>query len=170
MMTLWGRLTHICVSKLSVTGSDNGLSPDRRQAIIWTNAGILSIGPLATNVRELLIKIHTFSFKKINLKMSSGKWRPFCLGLIVLSEQWEHGVVSGFTLGCCDFKSHFCKIVVIYLKHNIKWDLCLQHGLILYHIVLSGYTTWPSATNFSEIKIKKRVIPEKNDLKMLSAK
>ena len=28
---------HIYVSKLTIMGSDNGLSPDRRQAIIWTN-------------------------------------------------------------------------------------------------------------------------------------
>ena len=32
----------------------------------------------------MLIEIHIFSFKKIHLKMSSGKWRPFCLGLNVL--------------------------------------------------------------------------------------
>ena len=38
-------------------GSDNGLSPIRRQAIIWTNAGLLSIGPLETNFSEILIKI-----------------------------------------------------------------------------------------------------------------
>ena len=42
------------------------------------------LGTLGTNVNEILIKIHTFSFKKIHLKMSSGKWRPFCLGLKVL--------------------------------------------------------------------------------------
>ena len=45
-LTHWGRVRHICVSKLTIIGSDNGLSPDRRQAIIWTNAGILLIGPL----------------------------------------------------------------------------------------------------------------------------
>ena len=84
-LTHWGRVTHICVSKLTIIGSDNGLSPDRRQAIIWTNAGILLIGPLGTNFNEILIKIHTFSFKKMHLKMSSGKWRPFCLGLTVLN-------------------------------------------------------------------------------------
>ena len=33
-LTHWGRMTHICVSKLNTIGSDNGLSPDRRQAII----------------------------------------------------------------------------------------------------------------------------------------
>ena len=81
----WGRVTHICVGNLSIIGSDNGLSPGRRQAITWTNVGILLIGPLGTNFSEMLIKIHTFSFKKMHLKMSSGKWRPFCLGLNVLS-------------------------------------------------------------------------------------
>ena len=65
----------------SSIGSDNGLSPIRRQAIIWTNAGILSIGPIETNFSEILIEILTFSFKKKHLKMSSAKWRPFCLGL-----------------------------------------------------------------------------------------
>ena len=75
---------HICVGSLTIIGSDNGLSPGRRQAITWTNVGILLIGPLGTNLSEMLIEIHTFSFKRIHLKMSSGKWRPFCLGLNVL--------------------------------------------------------------------------------------
>ena len=83
-VTHWGRVTHICVSKLAIIGSDNGLSPERRQAIIWTNGGILLIWPLGTNFSEISINFHTFSFKKIHFKMSSGKWRPFCLGLNVL--------------------------------------------------------------------------------------
>ena len=86
MLTHWGRATHICVSKLTIIGSDNGLSPGRRQAIIWTNAGILLIEALGTNFSEILIGIHIFSFKKMRLKMSSAKWRPFCLGLNVLME------------------------------------------------------------------------------------
>ena len=76
-LTHWGRVTHICVGKLTTIGSDNGLSPGRRQAIIWINAGILLIGPLETNFSEILIGIQTSSFKKIHLKMSSAKWRPF---------------------------------------------------------------------------------------------
>ena len=35
------------------------------------------IGPLGTNVSEILTEIDTFSFKKMHLKMSSGKWRSF---------------------------------------------------------------------------------------------
>ena len=51
------------------------------------NAGILLIEPLRTNFVEISIEIHTFSFKEMHLKMSSGKWRPFCLGLNVLNSQ-----------------------------------------------------------------------------------
>ena len=80
-LTHWDRVTHICVGNLTIIGSDNGLSPGRHQAIIWTNVGMLLIGPLGTNFSEMLIKIHTFSFKKIHLKTSSAKWRLFCLGL-----------------------------------------------------------------------------------------
>ena len=78
-LTHWGRATDICVGKLTIIGSDNGLSPGRHQAIIWTNVGILLIGPLRTNFSEILIGIKTFSFKKMHLKMSSAKWRPYVL-------------------------------------------------------------------------------------------
>ena len=80
-LTHWGRVTTICVSKLTIIGSDNDLSPGRRQAIIWTNAGILLIGTLGTNFSEILSEIHSFSFSKMHLKMSSAKWRLFGLGL-----------------------------------------------------------------------------------------
>ena len=86
-LTHWGQVRHICISKLTIIGSDNGLSPTRRQAIIWTNAGILLIGPLGTNFIEILIAMQTFSFKKTHLKMLSGKRRSFCLGLNVLKVQ-----------------------------------------------------------------------------------
>ena len=83
-LTHRGWVTHICVSNLTTIGSDNGLLPGRRQAIIQTNAGILLIEPPGTNFNAISIEIHIFSFKKIHFKMSSGKWRPFCLGLNVL--------------------------------------------------------------------------------------
>ena len=62
--THWGRVTHICVSKSNTICSDNGLAPGRRQAIIWTNTGILLIGPLGTNFIEILIEILTFPSRK----------------------------------------------------------------------------------------------------------
>ena len=78
-------MTHICVGKLTSIGSDNGLSPGRRQVIIWTNTGKLLIGPYGTNYSEILGEILTFSFTKMGLKVSSAKWRQFCLGLNVLN-------------------------------------------------------------------------------------
>ena len=38
----------------------------------------MSIGPLRTNFKEILIKILNFSFTKMHLKILSAKWRPFC--------------------------------------------------------------------------------------------
>ena len=77
--------THICVSKLPIIGSDNGLSHGWCQAIMWNNAGLLLIEPLGTNFGEIINEIYTFPFKKMHFKMASGKWqRPFCFGLNVL--------------------------------------------------------------------------------------
>ena len=83
VLTHWGWVTHICVIKLTIIVSDNGLSPRRRQAIIWTDAGILLIQPSGTNFSEILIEIDVFSYKKMHLKMSSAKCQPSCLGLNV---------------------------------------------------------------------------------------
>ena len=85
LSTHWGQVMHICISNLTTIGSDNGLSPGRRQAIIWTDAAALLIGPLGTNFSEILIAILTFSLKKTHLKVSSAKWWPFYLGLSVLT-------------------------------------------------------------------------------------
>ena len=84
-LTHWGQVTHKCVSYQATIGSDNGLLPSRRQAIIGTNAGIFLIWPLGTKFSEILIEIHIFSFKKMHFKWSFGKWRPFCPGLNVLT-------------------------------------------------------------------------------------
>ena len=83
-LTHWGRVTYICVSKLTIIGSDYSLSPGRRQAIIWTNAGILLIRHLGTNFNEMLIELLILSLIKMRLKVSSAKWLLFCLGLNVL--------------------------------------------------------------------------------------
>ena len=78
-------MTHICVGKLTIIDSVNGLSPGRRQAIIWISVGVLLIGPLGTNFSEIFIEIQAFSFAKMHLKTSSGKWPPSCLDLNVLT-------------------------------------------------------------------------------------
>ena len=79
LLTHWGRVMHIyiCIGNLTIIGSGNGLLPGQHQAIIETNAGLLSIGPLGTNFSEILIDIIAFSFMETHLKALSVKWQPF---------------------------------------------------------------------------------------------
>ena len=105
----WGGVTHICVSKLTIIDIDNGLSPGRRQANIWTNAGILLIGPLGTNFSEILIEIHIFSFRKMHLKMSSAK-----MAAILPSGRWvKRSPAAGLFIRphcMCAWYSNSCNI------------------------------------------------------------
>ena len=115
LLTHWGRVPHICVGKTTIIGSDNGLSPGRRQAIIWTNAGILLIVTIGTNFSEILIECHSFSFKKMHMKMSSGKWRPSCLGLNVLTDVWKYCLQNG---------SHFALASIYWLNSTDSKTKC----------------------------------------------
>ena len=129
-LTHWGRVTHICVGELTTIGSDNGFSPGRRQAIIWTNAGILLIEPLWTNFSEILIGIQIFSFKKMRLKMSSAKWRPFCLGLNVLigwaydklTRTWPTRTKIHYPLFIYSLRSD---LAIRFVLQTIEYDLSL---------------------------------------------
>ena len=67
---------------LTIIGSDNGLPPSRHQAIIWTKAGPSLIRILGINFSAIVREIHTILLK-MNLKMSSVKWRTFSLALDV---------------------------------------------------------------------------------------
>ena len=79
----WGRLTHMCVDKLTIISSDNAFK-------------------LTFTVIEILIQIHTFLFKKMHLTMSSAKWWSFCLGINV-----QHLV-----LGSCIWTSYPSSLAV----------------------------------------------------------
>ena len=134
-LTHWSRVTHICISKLTILGPDNGLSPGRHQAINWTNAGILLIWHLGTNFIEILIEIQTFSFEEKRLKMSSVKWRPFCLGLNVLktsSSKFVHGkhsfgkVINEVWYQACNLM-RFIQQTHIYILHQ-TYEYHLSHA------------------------------------------
>ena len=83
-LTYSSRVTHICVSNLTIIGSDNGLSPGRRQAIIWTNAVILLTGRLGTNKLQWNVNRNSYIFIQENLfenivwKMAAILTRPQC--------------------------------------------------------------------------------------------
>ena len=104
ILTHWGRMTHICVGNLTIISSDNGLSPGRRQTIIWTDDGILLIQPLGTNFSEISIEILIFSFKKMRLKLLSAKWWPFCLNVLI---QHLYGQIDGESIKLSIWHSHW---------------------------------------------------------------
>ena len=81
-LTPWGRVTHICASKLTIIGSDKGLSPRRCRAIIWANA--------ANKTLRNIFRWNFVRFKICHWIKRTWKYRlrnggrPFCLGLSVL--------------------------------------------------------------------------------------
>ena len=122
LKTHWGRVMHICISKLTIIGSDIGLLLDQRQVIFWTNARILLIGPLGTNFNGILIKILTFSFKKMHLKVASAKWQPFCLCLNVLKcSLWVQSLIL----------VHFPEFC-----HVMRYHIIIYHVIMRFHCII----------------------------------
>ena len=127
-LTRWGRATHICVSKLTIIGSNNGLSPRGHQAVIWTNAAILSIKPYGTYFSEILFRIQMFPFKKIHWKMSSANWWPFCLGINMLRKLDFWNKLRGrliktkirHCIWICPQNVNFCQPQSIYARKHLN--------------------------------------------------
>ena len=136
MLTHWDRVTHICVGKLTIIGSDNGLSPGRRQAIIWTNAGILLIGP-PRNKLQWISNQNSYIFIQEN-PFQNVVWKrgPFCVGPNVFTPQVQdvnmYGTytVSLLCLSDCLLtpRQHDC-----YLADN--FSKCIPFAPITLHLV-----------------------------------
>ena len=155
---------HICVGNLTSIGSDNGLSSGRRQSIIWTNAGILLIRPLGKNWIQVLIKIHTFSFKKMYLKMLSGKWQPFCLGFYMLSAvsqcSWLHlcCAMPCHQPNCCMISSFDdLRAGIQYMRSNktpVNTDLHYTHLICVIHVSQYMQINIPPGLEAKAIRIR----------------
>ena len=139
-------MTHICISKLTIIGSDNGLSPVQRQAIIWTNAGILLIKPQGTKFNEILLKMKQFSFRKnvfenVVWKMAAILSRPQCVKSVLSKHMldWIHEcflykLLSGECYGTHWFTDSLVpsgnnalpkqKMTQIYVAHNELTNHC----------------------------------------------
>ena len=87
---------YMCPYGKTSIGSDNGLSPDWHQAIIGTNTDLLLTENSGAKFNAIWMKIENFSFKQMLLKMSSRKWRPFCLSLNVLTH-WGRDKMSAIS-------------------------------------------------------------------------
>ena len=91
-------MTHICVSKLTIIGSDNGLMPGRGQAIIWANAGILLIWTLGNKLKWNLnqnsyIFIQENAFENVVWRMAAILSRPQCVKIWSVPYICHHCVV-----------------------------------------------------------------------------
>ena len=114
-----------------IISSGNGLSPIRRQAITWTNAGLLSSGRLGINLSEIKWK-----FKKMHLKMSSAKTaailsrrdeltEPMLTYWTSMNKLWWIFKIKTFQWKC--IWNVVCKILAILRPQYIKWDFCILH-------------------------------------------
>ena len=96
-LTHWGRVTHICLSKLTIIDSDNGLSPSRRQAIVWTSDGILLIYPHWNANQNSYILIQENAIENIVRKMAAILSRPQCVKHLELVgvNDWNDSLYNG---------------------------------------------------------------------------
>ena len=121
-------MTHICVNKITITSSVNGLSPSRHHAIIWTNAGTLE-----TNFNEILSVIHTFWCKKMYLKMASAKLRQICPGASLwfnnnkatcMLHSTIYKILSSHSIDQCGCKwliAYICQIICNHRDAAERW-------------------------------------------------
>ena len=137
-------MTYICVGNLTIFGSNNGLSPGRRQAIIWTNTGILLIGPLGTHFSDILNEILTFSFQENTFE--SVVWemaRAFHLGLNVLRTVRQSFAVGGWDgMDMCSMPCPVSKLPQIYRCPAPEGNVGLERLCLNVSIMISMYVAW----------------------------
>ena len=123
LLAHWSRVTHICVSKLTSIGSDSGLSPDRRQAIVWNNVGILLIWPLGINFSGLLFEIQYIfiqenAFENGSWKIAAILSRAQCVNLV--SGGLIHSLMPSGDGSWCDPELTSVGVVSCSMNKSIK--------------------------------------------------
>ena len=129
-------MPHINVSVNSISiGSGNGLSPVRRQAITWTNAGFLSIGTLGTNLSEIWntnIFNHENAFESIVCEMVAILFRGRWVNSLKPGEpcrcQWI-GSPWIPVMACCwclMVPNHYLKPIVIYFQLDPQTHISIR--------------------------------------------
>ena len=94
---------------------------------------MLLIGPLGTNFSEILVEILTFSFKKMSLKVSSAKWRPFCLGLNVLIPK---------DISVPPLVLHVSLVVKLELDGSLELEIRTETLYVHYYMYVSIHNIW----------------------------
>ena len=158
LLNHWDRVAHICISILTIIGSDNGLAPDRCQAIIWTDAGILLIQTSGTNFSDILSKIHTFSFKKMHFKMSSAKWPAICVSLNELTHEVSAAACTRIEPGHYNNSLQMCQLFRLLSHQQAQcWlhNSCISSTEIKTHLQL---THWPMGDLDSILKVLSSIL------------
>ena len=128
----WDRVTYICVSKLTAIGSENGLSPGRLQAYIWTNTGILLIGHLGA--LHWNFSRHSYAFIEENApenvvcEMATILSRPQCV------RAGKFNFFQGTSKGC--------------LKKTLNGRRFQMHWYLLYRLLSCSNDIWTSMKHF----------------------
>ena len=162
--THWGPVTHICVGNINNIDSDNGLSPDRRQTIIWTSAGILLIWPVGTNFAKYHQSSGCFEIDISNWNSAfhvvSHDTEKLCMAmcnlnisdvLLVSSMQWSPSSFIGHDTRnsllkaikrqiLIKIKSIDVKMLNHFIIQVITGDRFYYQGLILAPALISNYT------------------------------
>ena len=133
LLSHWGRVTHICVGNLTIIGPDNGLSPGRRQAIIWTNAGILLNGPWGTKFNEILIGIHTFHSRKFIWKcLRNGAHFVSASICQAATLKLVHSLfLRCFGLICCGYSIHSLWVLKSHISISVVTTFATKCALFL---------------------------------------
>ena len=105
------RVKHICVGKLTIICSNDGLSPGRRHDIIWTNAGIWN--------RNSNIFIGENTFKNVICEMSIFS-RPQCVNMVCCD--WQ----------CLNIDSLRPNALTWHMESNNRCPLRRANGALLY--------------------------------------
>ena len=118
-------MTHICVHKLTIFGSEKGLSPERRQAVIWTNVGkFVNSRPQCVQWFPLFYRLIYCHFHKSQLSKSN-----FCVMCPVSSShrRWLLRQRYICALARVSWHSHYTLSSYILMKTIccFKWLLCL---------------------------------------------
>ena len=135
----WGRVTHICVSNLTIIGSDSGLSPSRRQAIIWTNAAILLLHLEMSVKRQpccLRLNVLNGDIARHGSTLAMVMQRPKRKRFVMASQ-----ALSGISLLQVELVawSVLCHLITVSFIFSLIYTCTLYHAL---RLLLLAWFTW----------------------------
>ena len=115
----------------------NSLKPGGAYICRWTGFGF------GTNFLGILIKMETFSLRKMHLKMSSAKWQPFCLGLCVLIDKISQEIPQQWHYCCVKTTSRSPRMYEYKGLHQSQWFNPYVTGLVTPYGNIELDRHWP---------------------------